>query len=73
MQTSTDLTIYEVSELKNDNDKTGTFKLVRKSLEGLPFEQCCPHSHVTAHEARICGFFITPKNSLELVPHLEAA
>jgi len=73
MQTSTDLTIYQVSEIKNETDKSVTFKLVQKSLEVRPFEQCCPHAHASVTEASKCNFFTMPKNTLEALPQLAAA
>jgi len=75
MQTSTDLTIYEVSETLDDTTKAGNFKLTRKSLEkGLPFEQSCPHSHKNAHEASMCDFFSKQRSIFEILPkEMEAA
>lgn len=56
---STDLTLYEVCELLDDNKQgTGIFRLARKSLEtGLPFVSYCDHTHRTADEANACTFF----------------
>ncbi len=75
MQTSTDLTIYEVCEILDDTkQKTGVFNLVRKSLEkGLPFIQSCDHSHKDIHEASICNFFSKHPSILEHSMKLEDA
>ena len=74
MQTSTDLTVYEVHETMSKPGSTGVYKLVRKTLEeGLPFEQACPHSHTNTLDAAQCDYFNAPTSLFELFKLSEVA
>jgi hypothetical protein len=70
MTRSTDLTLYEVGEMLDENRKpTGVFKLLRKSLEeGLPWLTYCSHMHATVEEASQCDYFIEKQLDLPEQP-----
>lgn len=59
MPLSTDLTLFDVREILDENRKgTGTYKLVRSSLEpDLPRRTECDHQHRSPQEAQVCRYF----------------